>query len=330
MTLRRRTLLGGIAALPALGALASCGSSGSGGTTEINYGYIPDFNGTSLLAIAEEQGLWEQNGLTAKLQTFTNGPLQIQALGTGDLDFGYIGPGAMWLPASGQAKVLTVNGVGQADRLIAQPGISSIEELAGKSVGIPEGTSGDMITQLALKEAGMTLEDIDKVAMDPATVVSAFSSGQIDAAGIWYPMIDTIKQQVPELVELAQNSDFSDVMQFPNVMVTSSTFPEENEETTLAVLRVLRAAMDFRAENLEETIELTAAMIDSDAEAVAGDASNGEYYTAAELDAKVADGTIETWLTAMNDYFVENGNIEGEAVAPSEYYTFDLFTKAGE
>ena len=36
--------------------------------------------------------------------------------------------------------------------------------------------------------------------MDPATVVSAFSSGQVDAAGIWYPLIDTIKAQVPDLV----------------------------------------------------------------------------------------------------------------------------------
>src|SRR5699024_9351086 len=84
MNIRRRTLLGGMATLPALGALASCGASGSGDTTEITYGYIPDFNGASLLAIAEDQGLWEENGLTANLQTFTNGPLQIQALGTGD------------------------------------------------------------------------------------------------------------------------------------------------------------------------------------------------------------------------------------------------------
>src|SRR5690625_4489932 len=76
--------------------------------------------------------LWEENGLTANLQTFTNGPLQIQALGTGDLDFGYIGPGAMWLPASGQSKVIIVNGVGQADRVIAQPDIESIDDLAGK------------------------------------------------------------------------------------------------------------------------------------------------------------------------------------------------------
>ena len=330
MSISRRTVLGGLAAVPALSALAACGDSGGSGTTEVTYGYIPDFNGTSLLAIADDQGLWEENGLKANLQTFTNGPLQIQALGTGDLDFGYIGPGAMWLPASGKAKVVTVNGVGQADRVIAQPGISTIADLAGKKIAIPEGTSGDMIVQLALEDAGMSLEDIEKVAMDPATVVSAFSSAQVDAAGIWYPMIDNIKEQVPELVELAQNSDFADVMQFPNVMVTGADFPEENEETTIAVLKVLRAAMDYRVDNLEETVELVAKMTDSDAEAVAGDAGNGEYYKAAELDTMVEDGTIETWLTAMNGYFEKNGKIEGETVAPAEFYTFDLFTKAGE
>ena len=329
MSISRRTILGGLAAAPALTALAACGGSGSG-TTKVTYGYIPDFNGASLLAIADDQGLWEENGLDATLQSFTNGPLQIQALGTGDLDFGYIGPGAMWLPASGKAKVLTVNGVGQADRVIAQPGLDSIEALAGKKVAIPEGTSGDMIVQLALADAGMTLEDIEKVAMDPATVVSAFSSGQVDAAGIWYPMIDNIKQQVPDLVELARNSDFADVMQFPNVMVTSTSFPQENEETTIAVLKVLRAAMDFRAEDLDATIELTAAMTQADAEAVSADAQNGQYYTAAELDGLIADGTVETWLEAMNGYFEENGKIEGETVAPADYYTFDLFTEAGK
>ena len=114
MSISRRSLIGGLAAAPALTALTACGGSGGGsGTTEITYGYIPDFNGASLLAIADDKGLWEENGLEATLQTFTNGPLQIQALGTGDLDFGYIGPGAMWLPASGKAKVITVNGAGR-------------------------------------------------------------------------------------------------------------------------------------------------------------------------------------------------------------------------
>lgn len=84
--------------------LSGCGSASpessasSGVIQEVKFGYIGDFNGASLLAIADAKGLWEKHGLEADTKVFTNGPLQIQALGTGDLDFGYIGPGAMWLP----------------------------------------------------------------------------------------------------------------------------------------------------------------------------------------------------------------------------------------
>ncbi len=338
MNMRRRTLLGSLLAVPAVGVLAACGddkpaaggSEKPGELTPITYGYIPDFNGTSLLAIANDQKLWEKHGLKADLKSFTNGPLQIQAIGTGDLQFGYIGPGAMWLPASGKAKLLTINGVGQADRVIAQPGINSIQDLKGKKVAIPEGTSGDMIVQLALEQAGMTMDDIEKVAMDAATVVSAFASKDVDAAGIWYPMIDTIKQQVPDLVELAKNTDFVDVMQFPNVMVTGEDYAEKNKETTIKVLKVLRDAMDYRVDNLDATVELVAKMNAAEVDAIKADASNGKYYKAAELDKLTEDGTIDTWLTAMNKFFETNGKIEGTPVAPKDFYVGDLFVEAGK
>ncbi|MGY5765052.1 aliphatic sulfonate ABC transporter substrate-binding protein [Brachybacterium sp. DNPG3] len=338
MSISRRTLLGGLAAAPALTALAACGSDSTGGsdgsdassTVEVTIGYIPEYNGASLFAIAEDQGFWEENGVAVTLQSFTNGPLQVQALGTGDIDFGYIGPGAMWLPASGKATVVTINSVGKADRVIAQSGITSIEDLKGKTVGVPEGTSGDMILQLALKQAGMSIDDVERVAMDPTTVVSAFASGQIDAAGIWYPLIDTIAEQVPDLVELAENADFADVMQFPNAIVSSTTFPTENEDATLKVLTALRAAMDFRAADQDAAVEITAAFTDGDAEAMASDAQYADYPSSADVDALIADGTLETWLQSMNDFFAENGKIEGDPVAPADYLTSELFTRAGE
>ncbi len=49
---------------------------------------------TATIRALPEAGSQEQ-GLKSEYSTFTNGPLQIQALGSGNLDFGYIGPGAM-------------------------------------------------------------------------------------------------------------------------------------------------------------------------------------------------------------------------------------------
>jgi NitT/TauT family transport system substrate-binding protein len=246
-----RRLMGATAAGMILAVLAAgcAGADAPDGTqpVDVSFGYIPDFNGTSLLAIAEDQGLWEKHGVNVTTTSFTNGPLQIQALGTGDLDFGYIGPGAIWLPASGQAKIIAINTLGRADRVVAQPGINSIEDLRGRTVAVPEGTSGDMILTLALQKAGMTKADVKLVAMEPAAIITALSSKQVDAAGIWYPALATVKQRVPDLVELATNQDFEETVAFPTAFVAGNDVVAGEPEKVARVLKVLREAIAFRA-----------------------------------------------------------------------------------
>lgn len=329
MAISTRLLGGVIAGLVAAATLTGCGGgSGSAAPDEVRFGYIGDFNGASLLAVAEDQGLWGEHGLTAETSAFTNGPLQIQALGTGDLDFGYIGPGAMWLPASGQAKVVALNTLGNADRVIAQPGTTSMADLRGKTIGVPQGTSGDMILTLALRQAGMTKNDVNVMHMDASTIVSAFSAKRIDAAGFWYPAIATIEEQVPGLVELAKNSDFAGQVEFPTAFVAGNDVVAEQPDKTRKVLAVLRDAMRYRSEHPDRTIELTARLLDVDEAQVRADAANVKVLGVDELDRMTEDGTVERWLSVMDDYFAGTGQLQ-RSVGPGNYYTGELFTSAG-
>ncbi|WP_305785888.1 aliphatic sulfonate ABC transporter substrate-binding protein [Symbioplanes lichenis] len=325
--MKRRSLIFGAAA--AL-TLAACGSSNdessSGGATKVNFGYIGDYNGTSLLAVANDQKLWEKHGLEVSTKVFTNGPLQVTALNAGDLDFGYIGPGAVWLPASGKAKIVSLNSLGNADRVIAQAGITDLAQLKGKKVGVPEGTSGDMILTLALAQAGLTNDDIQRVPMEAATIVTAFGAGQIDAAGIWYPLLNTIKAKKPDLVELAKDADFADTVSFPTAFVSSNDAAQDTDKTT-KVLKVLREAMDYRKANSDATVKLVAAMLKQDEAAVKADAGNSEMLDSKTLDSYTADGTIDKWLKGMGDYFVGAKKLT-ENPDPKSYYLGDLFTKA--
>ncbi|MGR0319393.1 aliphatic sulfonate ABC transporter substrate-binding protein [Agromyces sp. ZXT2-3] len=336
-----RKLLGTAAVGAAVALLATGCASGDGSNDsaaaeseyddvlEVKFGYIPDFNGTSLLAIAEDQGYWEKYGLDVETPSFTNGPLQIQALGTGDLDFGYIGPGAFWLPASGEAKIIAMNTLGQSDRVVGQPGNESMEDLRGKTVAVPEGTSGDMILTLALEDAGMTKDDVELVPMEPSAIVSALASGQVEGAGFWYPALATVKEQVPDLVEIAQNSDFEDTVAFPTAFVAGNDVVENEPEKVDRVLKALRDAITFRYENPDEAVELTAAYNALDAEAVAADAANNKVLSLEELDTLTEDGSVDSWLNGMQDYFVAAGKLT-EVAEPSSFYTGDLFLQAGE
>ncbi|MFF1697724.1 aliphatic sulfonate ABC transporter substrate-binding protein [Streptomyces sp. NPDC058257] len=322
----RRSIRHAVTALPVAFMLSlsasACSNSASEDNNTVRFGYIGDYNGASLLAVAEKQGMWKKAGLTAQVKSFNNGPVQVQALSAGDLDYGYIGPGAMWLPASGKAKVVSINTLTYADRVIGQPGMKSMKDLKGKRVGVPEGTSGDMVLNIALAKAGMTTKDIEKVNMDPSTIVSAFSSGKIDGAGFFYPAIDTIKKKVPGLEEIASTKDTGDA--FPTAFVAGTKVPEGKNSK---VIKVLQQANDWRTQHPEETITLTAKMLQVTEAQAKADASHVQTLSTKDLAAKTKSGEVDKWLKSLGDFFVRNKQLD-ENPDPGEYYTGDLYTNA--
>ncbi len=341
MTLRfhRRQILLGTAGLAGLATLAACGGDtkpadpvktpGTAGSEspaseapmtidKINVGYIADGNGCMLVAVAEDQKLWEKHGLEVEAKTFTNGPLQIQALSTNDIDFGYIGFGALWLPMSGKATIVSINSLGTADRVIAQPGIKTMADLKGKKVGVPEGTSGDMILNLALDAAGMTVDDIERIPMDAPTLVSAFASGQIDGAGIWYPNVDTIKKQVPDMVEVAKSADFPNLA-FPACQVAGPDITDRPE--ILAKFQaVCKEAFTWAADNKDKLNDMLATYLDAPADAIASEQEFVQILKPEEVVAASNDGKIDGWMTTLNEQFMKAGKVD----AVSEVSTYWL------
>lgn len=293
----------------------------------IRIGYIPDYQNASLPAIATDQKYWEAENLTPDIKVFTNGPIQIQAMGAGSLDFGAIGPGALWLPASGRSKIVAVNLLTFSDRVIAQPGIPGIEGLRGKKVGVPQGTSGDMILRLTLAKAGMTVADIQVVPMDPSTVVAAFSSRQIDAAGLWYPLVDVIRKRVPDVQELSNDQDFYPGISFPNTFVARNEILATNPDLARRFVRVLKRALDYRVANYDRSVELATAMLNQPAADVRAIAATTRLLNSADLAKLTQDGTVEGWFNKFNDLFKSFGTIK-DALPPSQYYEAQMFISA--
>ncbi|WP_027531659.1 aliphatic sulfonate ABC transporter substrate-binding protein [Bradyrhizobium sp. WSM3983] len=290
----------------------------------VRMGYNVDFHSASLPMIADSLGLWKKNGVDIELLKFTNGPLQVQALEAGSLEFGYIGPGALWLPMAGRSKIIALNALSFSDRIIAQPPLKSLSALKGKKVGVPSGSTGEMILRLALESEGMALTDVNVLAMDPSTIVAAFSSGQIDAAGIWYPLAGTIKKAVPELNELAKDADFASKVSFPSAFVTRDVIIQKDSEMVAKVVGVLKEAQDFRANNVQRAVEITGERLGIAPETLKLEATG--LLTSKELEKLTKDGTVEKWLNVLEAMFRSFGHSE-KFLPVSDYYKRQFYAE---
>lgn len=318
----------------AISLLAACGAKDDAGANaaakdlvEIKVGYIADYNGAALMAVADQEGFWAKAGLKPKYLPFTNGPLAIQALGTDNIDVAYIGSGALWLPASGKAEIWAVNSVSNADRIIAQPGFKTLADLKGKKVAVPAGTSGDQLFSLALKKEGLTREDFEVTAMEPPAIVAAFASKQVDGAALWYPLIDSAKKGQPDLVELYSNEDFIDQLTFPSTFVAGPGRAAKDKELATSFISVVKSANDYRHANQDSTIALTAKFLKLKEEDMKAQASVAKLFTAKELETLSSEGTVNTWLTALQEQFKTAEKIK-EVVDPKTFYNSELFVSA--
>lgn len=124
--------------------------------------------------------------------TFTSGPPQIEALTAGQIDFAVTGNTPPLFGASSGARIRVVtatNMAGKGDKILAHANspIGSIADLKGKKVAVGKGTSAHGNLLLQLEKAGLSIDDIEPVYLQPAEASAAFGRGDVDAWAIWDP-----------------------------------------------------------------------------------------------------------------------------------------------
>jgi NitT/TauT family transport system substrate-binding protein len=230
-------------------------------TPMIRVAYHPDLHGAGIMVLGEEKGYFKSQGLKVEMIKFLSGPPEIQALVAGDIDIGYLGPGAHFYAARGRCKVLTVDSLNLGDAIIARADrkIAAIGDLQGLRVGVVKGTTGEMILKLAMDQAGLKPERVRIIYLDVAGVVAAFVADKIDAVSIWEPYVTEIKKRVgmEKIRVLADNHSFMPEYVFPQSWVASDRFLKRHHDLAVKFMRAWIKANDYRFRHMEETVALT-------------------------------------------------------------------------
>ena len=332
------------------GALAACGGgetastpSGNTGTpagnseaptvetVDINVGYMPNYGGLWSLMTAKEKGFFEEEGLNVTLTQFEDGPTIIAAMENGSVNFGYIGQGAHKLCVQGNATIIALSHISNGDALIGGPGISTVEDLKGKTVAYSSGTSSEDILRNALAAHNMTMDDIQAMDMDAPSIVTAMMSGGVDACATWSPNSLTILEGMEGTTKLADNMTFSDTTVSLASWIATPKYLEENRDVTVRFVRALMKAMDYAADgNYEEVAQWCATKAALDYDTMYNQRGDADWLTGKEVVDGVADGTVKGYYELQQKNLLDGGSITEEDVCPVEdYVDFDLMTEAG-
>lgn len=123
---------------------------------------------------------------------FTSGPPLLEALNAGAIDLGGVGNTPPLFAAAAKSKIEVVFGAtmgAKGDTIVVPKDspIKSVADLKGKKVAVAEGSSANYNLLAQLARAGLSYDDIDVKALQPADALAAFSNHHVDAWAIWDP-----------------------------------------------------------------------------------------------------------------------------------------------
>lgn len=187
---RRRLVLTGVgaAALTALPTLRA-----QSATRPLRVGHQKGF-----LSLLKGRGTLEQRlaplGVKLSWTEFTAGPVQLEALNVGSIDFGDVGEAPpIFAQAAGAPLAYVAATVprpaAEAVLLPKDSPIKSVAELKGKRVAYNKGSNVHYFLVKLLEKHGLKYEDVQSVFLPPADARAAFERGAIDAWVIWDPFL---------------------------------------------------------------------------------------------------------------------------------------------
>ena len=349
-----KKLLALMLALVMVFALAACGDSGEATATPtpaatepaadttdpsaetplepitIKVGYMNNYGSLWSVLTAEQMGYMEEQGITLELSSFADGPTIISAMESGSIDIGYIGDGAHKLCAAGNAEIIALSHVSNGDAVIGGPNVTSLEDLAGKTVAYSAGTSSEVILTNALNSVGLTMDDINAMNMDSSAIVTAMMTGDVDACALWSPESLTVLEQVEGTTKLADNMTFSDTSISLASWIAMPDRVESERDMFVRFVTALFQGMDYSAdEHYDEVAQWVADLLAIDYESAYNQRGDAEWLTGKEVYDGIADGTVAGYYELQQEIMISSGNLESE-VPVEDYVAFDIMTEAGD
>lgn len=283
---------------------------------KITLGYWESPNGELL---AKEQGALEAALPDVEINwvEFQSGTDILTAMQSGSLDFATIGtpPVTMGIANNYPFKVFYLHDViGESEGLIAKndSGIKSIEDIKGKTIAVPFGTTSHLAFQNVLKHYNIETTDFTLLDMNGPDIFAAWQRGDIDGAYIW----ESVKSQLIEdngtqIISSAEAAELGGLT--AEVGIVHNDFYEKYPEVVKIYIDVIDASVKSYREDPEGSATLMAGglglsvedtKIAMDEIIVKDKSEQKEYFS--------DGGVLQTTLKDTGDFLFEQKSISNQ------------------
>lgn len=229
----------------ALILLTACGqntNNGDGRKGTIRIGYQKS---GPILLLKKEKRLEDELGkLGYKVEwsEFNTGASILEALNAGSIDFATAGDTpSVFAAAKGMDLKYIAGGPASPSSegilIKKDSNITSIKDLKGKRVAYNKASISQYFLNEALEEAGLSIEDVESVYLNPPDASLAFEQGEVDAWVIWDPYLASSESKGNKVL---QNS--AGIVENRTLFMASSSVIKNDEEVVHKVVEELAAA----------------------------------------------------------------------------------------
>jgi taurine transport system substrate-binding protein len=207
---------------------------------------IGNFGSPTPMQVARAEGKFEAaTGWTIEWRTFGSGTEVIAAMASGDVQVAELGSSPLAIGTSQGLDIqlfMIAQGLGTAESLIATKtsGITKLEDVKGKRIAVPVGSTAHYSLMGALTHAGIAETDVTIVNLPADQIAAAWDSGQVDAAFIWEPVQNQILQSGTFIVGADQTAAWG----FPTFdgWVVNKEFAAANTDAMVAFAKTMNEA----------------------------------------------------------------------------------------
>lgn len=260
------------------------------------------------VAVADATGLFEEAGVEVEVVSFATGAQALEALNGGVLDLATAGetPTSSAIIENPELRVVADGSRWTRGRFVTSggTGIATLEDLEGRRIGVPLGSSAHYFASTFLADAGVEAE---LVQVGPPDLATALERGDIDVVAIFQPYLAQVADRLgDDAVEIEGIEPYE---QHSLYLAAADTIAARGADIT-AALEALAGADGPLTEQDDAAVAAVAEATGLDPGLMG--TVLGEFEYAVQLEDDLADE-----LAARADWAIGEGSIAADTPVPA-------------